>query len=121
MNVDRWQQVAEIFHAALARDAAARDAFLRDACQGDPFLRNEVDALIAAHGDAGSSAQTRSSPRAPRVSRRARDSGLTTLKTCSASVAWARSIARTTPSWAAVAIRSCPLPGCRIRIGCAPR
>ena len=54
MNVDRWRQVTEIFHAALARDAAARDAFLRDACQGDPSLRQEVDALVAAHGDAGS-------------------------------------------------------------------
>ena len=54
MTPDRWRQVTEIFHAALARDAAARDAFLRDACQGDPSLRSEVDALVAAHGDAGS-------------------------------------------------------------------
>ena len=54
MTPDRWRQVTEIFHAALARDAAARDAFLRDACQGDPSLRKEVDALVAAHGDAGS-------------------------------------------------------------------
>ncbi|MET1083629.1 MAG: hypothetical protein ABWY12_11360, partial [Burkholderiales bacterium] len=54
MTSDRWRQVTEIFHAALARDAVARDAFLRDACQGDLSLRNEVDALIAAHGEAGS-------------------------------------------------------------------
>ena len=53
MTPDRWRQVTEIFHAALARDAAARDAFLRDACQDDPSLRDDVDALIAAHGDAG--------------------------------------------------------------------
>ena len=49
MTPDRWRQVTEIFHAALARDAAARGEFLRDACQGDPSLRDEVDALIAAH------------------------------------------------------------------------
>ena len=54
MTPDRWRQVTEIFHAALARDAGARDAFLRDACQGDASLRKEVDALVAAHHDAGS-------------------------------------------------------------------
>ena len=54
MTPDRWRQVTEIFHAALARDASAREAFLRDACQGDPSLRGEVEALIAAHQDAGS-------------------------------------------------------------------
>ena len=54
MTPDRWRQVTEIFHAALARDAAARGEFLRDACQGDPSLRAEVDALVAAHQDAGS-------------------------------------------------------------------
>jgi eukaryotic-like serine/threonine-protein kinase len=51
---DRWRQVTEIFHAALARDAIARQAFLNDACKGDAALRNEVDALIAANDDAGS-------------------------------------------------------------------
>jgi eukaryotic-like serine/threonine-protein kinase len=51
---DRWRQVTEIFHAALARDVGARDAFLRHACRGDPSLRKEVDALVAAHGEAGS-------------------------------------------------------------------
>ena len=49
MTPDRWRQVTEIFHAALERDAGARDAFLRDACRDDPSLRNEVDALVAAH------------------------------------------------------------------------
>ncbi len=51
---DRWRQVTEIFHAALARDATARAAFLSDACKGDAALRDEVDALIAADDDAGS-------------------------------------------------------------------
>ena len=69
MTPDRWRQVTEIFHAALARDAAARDAFLRDACQGDPSLRDDVDALIAGHGDAGSFGSTPSFPIVPRASR----------------------------------------------------
>ena len=51
---DRWRQVTEIYHAALARDTAAREAFLREACQGDPSLRDDVDALVVAHGEAGS-------------------------------------------------------------------
>ena len=50
----RWRQVTEIFHAAVARDASAREAFLRDACKEDAALRDEVDALIAANDDAGS-------------------------------------------------------------------
>jgi len=50
---DRWRQVTEIFHAALARDVGTREAFLADACRGDPSLRAEVDALVAAHGEAG--------------------------------------------------------------------
>ena len=54
MNVERWRQVTGIFHAALARDAGIRDAFLSDACKDDPSLRDEVDALVAAHQDAGS-------------------------------------------------------------------
>ena len=51
---DRWRQVTEIFHAALARGATSREAFLSDACKGDAALRDEVDALIAANDGAGS-------------------------------------------------------------------
>lgn len=54
MTPDRWRAITEIFHAALARDAAARQAFLVDACKDDASLRPEVDALLAAHDDAGS-------------------------------------------------------------------
>ncbi len=54
MTPDRWRAITEIFHAALARDAAARQAFLVDACKDDASLRPEVDALLAAHQDAGS-------------------------------------------------------------------
>jgi serine/threonine-protein kinase len=51
---DRWHRVTEIFHAALARDAATRDAFVAESCRDDPSLRTEVQALLAAHSDAGS-------------------------------------------------------------------
>ena len=54
MTPDRWRQVTEIYHAALARDTAAREAFLCEACQGDPSLRDDVDALVVADGEAGS-------------------------------------------------------------------
>jgi Tol biopolymer transport system component len=51
---DRWRRVTGIFHAALARDAAARDVFLREACRSDASLRADVDILLAAHVEAGS-------------------------------------------------------------------
>ena len=54
MNPDRWQQITEAFHVALDRDAAARAAYLDEACAGDPALRADVDAMIAAHLGAGS-------------------------------------------------------------------
>jgi Tol biopolymer transport system component len=50
---EHWQQVTEIFHAALASDPARREAFLAHACDGDPLLRAEVEALVAAHHEAG--------------------------------------------------------------------
>jgi serine/threonine protein kinase/Tol biopolymer transport system component len=53
MESERWQQVTEIFHAALASNSAQREAFLADACGGDAALRAEVEALITAHHDAG--------------------------------------------------------------------
>src|SRR5947199_8577536 len=53
MGSERWQQVTEIFHAALASDPARREVFLADACGGDAVLRAEVEALVAAHDQAG--------------------------------------------------------------------
>ena len=58
MGSERWQHVTEIFHAALASDPARRDAFLADACGGDAVLRAEVDALVAAHHEAGPFGET---------------------------------------------------------------
>jgi serine/threonine protein kinase len=44
----------EIFHAALARPAEERPAFLKEACAGDADLRLRVDVLLAAHANPGS-------------------------------------------------------------------
>jgi eukaryotic-like serine/threonine-protein kinase len=49
---ERWRRITEVFHAALARDAAMRMAFLDEACAGDETLRQEVASMLAAHGDA---------------------------------------------------------------------
>ena len=54
MTPERWRQVTEVFHAARSRDAAARAQYLDDACAGDRALRDEVDAMLAAHHDPGS-------------------------------------------------------------------
>jgi tetratricopeptide (TPR) repeat protein/tRNA A-37 threonylcarbamoyl transferase component Bud32 len=51
----RWQQITELFHAAIARQPATRDAFLQDACDGDSELRAGVQQLLAAHDHAGQS------------------------------------------------------------------
>src|SRR5882672_2876096 len=47
MNPDRWRQVADVYEAALERDAAARGPFLAEACRDDSDLRREVESLLA--------------------------------------------------------------------------
>ena len=54
MSRERWSKIEELFHSALQRDPSARMAFLAEACGGDVSLREEVDALLAADGEAGS-------------------------------------------------------------------
>jgi eukaryotic-like serine/threonine-protein kinase len=51
---DEWHRITTLFHAALARDAAERAAWLRDACGTDDVLRAGVERLLAAHERAGS-------------------------------------------------------------------
>jgi eukaryotic-like serine/threonine-protein kinase len=46
MTPDRWQQVSQVYHAALARPARDRAEFLREACAGDDGLRQEVASLL---------------------------------------------------------------------------
>jgi serine/threonine protein kinase/tetratricopeptide (TPR) repeat protein len=59
MNPDRWRQVNELFHAALAIDGQKREAYLAEVCQ-DVGLRQEVEKLIAGHESAEASMQTAS-------------------------------------------------------------
>ena len=54
MKPERWQQVDQIYHAALERDASQRATFLDQACVGDAELRQEVESLIASHEHASS-------------------------------------------------------------------
>src|SRR5262245_20776799 len=53
MNPERWRQVDQIFQAALERAPEERTAFINEACGGADSLRREVEALIAADGEAG--------------------------------------------------------------------
>jgi len=53
MNPERWRQITEIFHAARDRDPVARKTFVAEACRDDATLQREVEAMLAAHDDAG--------------------------------------------------------------------
>jgi len=44
---ERWRRIEEICHAALARSAGQRPAFLREACGDDDGLRHGVETLLA--------------------------------------------------------------------------
>jgi eukaryotic-like serine/threonine-protein kinase len=58
MNADRGQQIESLCHAALARDAEGRAAFLDEACAGDADLRREVESLLAGQAKAGGFLET---------------------------------------------------------------
>jgi serine/threonine-protein kinase len=45
--MDRWQQISQLYHDALARGESQRTGFLDAACAGDDALRREVDSLVA--------------------------------------------------------------------------
>lgn len=49
MTPERWQQITDIFEAALTRDEGERVAFLEAACGGDEGLRREVEEMLASH------------------------------------------------------------------------
>jgi hypothetical protein len=49
MNAARWKQVNDVFHAALDRNPAEREAFLASATAGDAELLREVRSLLSAH------------------------------------------------------------------------
>ena len=54
MTPERWQQVDQLFQAALEREPEERAAFISEACGSDDSLRREVEALLASDGQAGS-------------------------------------------------------------------
>jgi serine/threonine protein kinase/Tfp pilus assembly protein PilF len=47
MELDRWEQIDRLYHAALERGPDTREAFLDEACAGDEDLRREVAGLLA--------------------------------------------------------------------------
>jgi serine/threonine protein kinase/Tol biopolymer transport system component len=54
ITIDRWQQVKELFHSALEREATERPGYLLKVCGGDDSLRKEVLSLLASHESGGS-------------------------------------------------------------------
>jgi eukaryotic-like serine/threonine-protein kinase len=46
MSPERWRRIEELYHAASARPAAERRAYLEQACQSDANLRDEVISLL---------------------------------------------------------------------------
>jgi serine/threonine protein kinase/tetratricopeptide (TPR) repeat protein len=49
---ERWEHISRLYHAALARPASERAAFLQEACSGDETLRSEVASMLE-HEEAG--------------------------------------------------------------------
>ena len=50
--MEQWLKVEEIFHQALQRDPAERDAYVRQACRDHSGLRREVVSLLENHTSA---------------------------------------------------------------------
>jgi serine/threonine protein kinase len=48
MKAESWQQIDELFQAAVELEAADQAAFLDIACAGDRILRSEIEALLTA-------------------------------------------------------------------------
>ena len=46
MNSERWQQIDDLYHAALERAPGQRSVFLAEYCKGDDELRREVESLL---------------------------------------------------------------------------
>ena len=53
MTPERWAQIEELFHRVAECDRERRTALLDEACNGDPELRQEVEALLACDRGAG--------------------------------------------------------------------
>jgi Tol biopolymer transport system component len=53
MQAERWQRIKQILDVSLGLEAEERLAYLNRVCEGDQELRDEVESLIEAHGQAG--------------------------------------------------------------------
>mgnify|MGYP003287117499 CR=1 FL=1 len=42
MKSERWQEIEQLYHAVLQRDASERAAFLAEACKDDEVLRRAI-------------------------------------------------------------------------------
>ncbi|MBK8247361.1 MAG: serine/threonine protein kinase [Gemmatimonadetes bacterium] len=51
MQPENWERLGSIFLDALELAGEPRRAYIEEACAGDPRLRAEVEAMIAAHGE----------------------------------------------------------------------
>ena len=49
MTPEHWQKIDNLFHAVLECPSHNRAEFLEQACEGDEFLRQEVESLIESH------------------------------------------------------------------------
>lgn len=58
MTPERWEQIKGLFHEALEHDPADRATFLVHVCCADASLREQVEALIASHEQAGDFIET---------------------------------------------------------------
>ena len=52
MTPERWKQIDQLFHAALACGADQREQFLTTHCRGDESLQREVESLLSSHEEA---------------------------------------------------------------------
>ncbi len=53
MKPEQWEQIGQLYHAALELTPGERAAFLDQACAGDDAMRREVESLIVAGEQAG--------------------------------------------------------------------
>jgi serine/threonine-protein kinase len=47
MTPERWQQIEQLYHAALDREESERAAYVNEVCASDDALRREVESLLA--------------------------------------------------------------------------
>ena len=53
MQPERWQQIKQLFHAALEHEPSGRAVFLDQVCSGNVELRSEVESLIESYEKSG--------------------------------------------------------------------